>query len=616
MERAGISPWRLRLVATVFVVFGVLLCLRLVHVQILDHPQFEAEAHDAHFWAQEVAGTRGAILDRNGLPLVTGVDTFEIHVDREAWELDTRNERQAVEELSRLLGVEQQTIRAVVGTGGGRDILLALNVPFALGETITAAGLPGVKVTPASLRRYTEGGLASQLLGFVGRDNQGLSGVEFDFDAILAGSPGLLLFERDSIGNPIPFGAQARTATESGADLVLTIDKGLQRIAEQHLAQALADTGARGGSILMMDPKTGDILALAASPTFNVKELNLADPNTDFALIRNRVVTDMYEPGSVFKVFTMAGAIDSGVVSPHTTFVGYGGDRRGGADDPQLRPLVPRPADDDAGLAALAEHGHGLGGDADGGVSVLRLRDRVRLRRRDGLGAGRGIAGHPQAARQPLLVGSRPGDQLVRAGHLRDAAADRAGLRRDRERRRIAAAAHRALGDHQGRRAGLPGRQRRPGDQRRDRGQRAPHDAGGGRRRQRPPGADAGLARGRQVRHVGHRRERGLPGGRVDRVVRGLRAGRRPAGCDPGQAGPAAGGDLRGRRRGAGVLGAAGRRAAAAGRASVVVRGAARPLRHCAGGDVADGGQPGRTRRMRPRPARMRRRAAWRSRSR
>ena len=324
MERAGLSPWRLRLVATVFVVLGVLLCLRLVHVQILDHPQFEAEAHDAHFWAQEVAGTRGAILDRNGLPLVTGVDTFEIHVDREAWELDTRNERQAVEELSRLLGVEQQTIRAVVGTGGGRDILLALNVPFALGETITAAGLPGVKVTPASLRRYTEGGLASQLLGFVGRDNQGLSGVEFDFDAILAGSPGLLLFERDSIGNPIPFGAQARTATESGADLVLTIDKGLQRIAEQHLAQALADTGARGGSILMMDPNTGDILALAASPTFNVKELNLADPNTDFALIRNRVVTDMYEPGSVFKVFTMAGAIDAGVVSPHTTFVDTG----------------------------------------------------------------------------------------------------------------------------------------------------------------------------------------------------------------------------------------------------------------------------------------------------
>ena len=179
--------------------------------------------------------------------LVTGVDTFEIHIDRAAWELDAGNERLAVEELARLLGVEEQTILAIVGSGGGRDVLLALNVPFALGESITLEGLPGVKVTPASLRRYAEGGLASQLLGFVGRDNQGLSGVEFDFDAILAGSPGLLVFERDSIGNPIPFGAQAQEPTQPGGDLVLTIDKGLQRIAEKHLAQALEDTGGPRG---------------------------------------------------------------------------------------------------------------------------------------------------------------------------------------------------------------------------------------------------------------------------------------------------------------------------------------------------------------------------------
>ena len=324
MERAGLSPWRLRVIAMVFVVFGALLVLRLVQVQILDHPRFEAEARDAHFWAQQISGPRGAILDRNGLPLVTGVDTFEIHVDRDAWELDLGNERQAVTELARLLGVEEQTIRAIVGSGGGRDVLLALNVPFGLGESITAEGLPGVKVTPASLRRYAEGGLASQLLGFVGRDNQGLAGVEFDFDAILAGSPGLLVFERDSIGNPIPFGAQAQEPTEAGADLVLTIDKGLQRIAEQHLAQALEDTGARGGTILMMDPNTGDILAMASAPTFNVTELNLADPSIDLSLIRNRAVTDLYEPGSVFKVITMAAAIDARVVNPSTQFIDTG----------------------------------------------------------------------------------------------------------------------------------------------------------------------------------------------------------------------------------------------------------------------------------------------------
>ena len=324
MVRAGLSPWRLRVVATIFVVLGVLLVLRLVQVQILEHPRFEAEARDAHFWTQQVQGPRGAILDRNGLPLVTGVDTFEIHVDRQAWELDPDNERRAVGELSRLLGVETEAIQAIVRSGDGRDILLALNVPFGLGEAITAEGLPGVKVTPASLRRYPEGGLASQLLGFVGRDNQGLSGVEFDFDGLLRGQPGRLVFERDSLGNPIPFGAQVETLTQPGADLVLTIDRSLQRIAEEHLARALEDTGARGGTILMMDPHTGDILAMASAPTFNVTELNLADPSTDLSLFRNRAVTDMYEPGSVFKVVTMSGAVDAKVVGPQSTFVDTG----------------------------------------------------------------------------------------------------------------------------------------------------------------------------------------------------------------------------------------------------------------------------------------------------
>jgi cell division protein FtsI/penicillin-binding protein 2 len=324
MVRAGLSPWRLRVIATLFAVFGVLLVLRLIQVQILDHPRFEAEARDAHFWTQQIEGPRGAILDRNGLPLVTGVDTFEIHIDREAWELEAWIERLAVGELSRLLGVETETIRAIVASGSGRDVLLALNLPFALGETITAEGLPGVKITPASLRRYSEGGLASQLLGFVGRDNQGLAGVEFDFDGVLSGRPGLLVFERDSIGNPIPFGAHAQQATEPGADLVLTIDKSLQRIAEEHLTRALEETGARGGTILMMDPNTGDILAMASAPTFNVNELNLADANLDFSLFRNRGVTDLYEPGSVFKVITMAGALNAGVISPSTTFIDTG----------------------------------------------------------------------------------------------------------------------------------------------------------------------------------------------------------------------------------------------------------------------------------------------------
>ena len=103
MIRANVSPWRMRVLMLIFAGAVVLLMLRLLQVQILDHQRFEAEARDIHFWTETVQGARGAILDRNGFPLVTGIDQFEIHVDREAWELDQDNERFAVQQLSRLL---------------------------------------------------------------------------------------------------------------------------------------------------------------------------------------------------------------------------------------------------------------------------------------------------------------------------------------------------------------------------------------------------------------------------------------------------------------------------------------------------------------------------------
>ena len=322
--RASLSPWRMRLIATVFVVLGALLVLRLVQVQILEHQRFEQEARDIHFWTETIEGPRGAILDRNGFPLVTGINIWEIHVDQQPWELDVRNERLAVQELGRLLGVTEAQVRAVVQSGTGRDVLLAVNVPHGLGDAVIAEGLPGVKVTASSLRRYTEGALASQLLGFVGRDNAGLAGIEFDFNDVLSGKPGRVMFERDPIGNPIPFGTTTVEPVQPGADLVLTIDRTLQRQAEDHLAQAMADTDARGGTILMLDPHTGDILAMASAPTFDVTTLNLNDAQLDFSVFRNPAVTDLYEPGSVFKVFTMAAALDASIVTPQTTYVDTG----------------------------------------------------------------------------------------------------------------------------------------------------------------------------------------------------------------------------------------------------------------------------------------------------
>ncbi|HET6615545.1 MAG TPA: penicillin-binding protein 2, partial [Dehalococcoidia bacterium] len=163
------------------------------------------------------------------------------------------------------------------------------------------------------------GDLASTLIGFVGKDHSGLTGIEADFDIELGGTPGTIYFERDSIGNRIALGAErVGKKPEPGGDITLTIDRYIQRLVEGELQSRIQSTGALGGSIIVMDPKTGAIMAMASEPGFRLSQLNLNDPNQ--ALFRNRAVTDVYEPGSVFKTLTAAMAVDLGLVTPESTY--------------------------------------------------------------------------------------------------------------------------------------------------------------------------------------------------------------------------------------------------------------------------------------------------------
>ncbi|HWO93933.1 MAG TPA: penicillin-binding protein 2, partial [Dehalococcoidia bacterium] len=191
------------------------------------------------------------------------------------------------------------------------------------GQAIIDAGIPGVKAVPASRRIYPEGDLASAVLGFVGKDQVGLAGLEADYDDALAGEPGSAVFERDSFGNEIVIGRREVKPPKPGADLVLTIDRYLQRLVEEELDAALEQHQATGGAIIIQDPTTGAILAMAVRPSFSLLNLDLSDPaNED--LYRNRAVTDLYEPGSVFKLVTIAAAIDHGAVTPETPYYDSG----------------------------------------------------------------------------------------------------------------------------------------------------------------------------------------------------------------------------------------------------------------------------------------------------
>ncbi|MEK7216317.1 MAG: penicillin-binding protein 2, partial [Chloroflexota bacterium] len=159
--------------------------------------------------------------------------------------------------------------------------------------------------------------------GLLGRDQSGLGGVEMDYDRELAGAPGTLVYERDSLGNPIPLGFRSEVQSKPGGNLVLTLDRFVQRTIERELQAAMERHKAAGGTIIVMDPNTGAILGMASRPTFDLRKPNLSDPKS-VDLMRNRAITDLYEPGSTFKVLTMAMAINEGLVTPETTYMDGG----------------------------------------------------------------------------------------------------------------------------------------------------------------------------------------------------------------------------------------------------------------------------------------------------
>jgi cell division protein FtsI/penicillin-binding protein 2 len=168
------------------------------------------------------------------------------------------------------------------------------------------------------VRQYPEGSLAAQVLGFVGRDFNGLGGLELSYEDELAGTPGVIDTQKDTGGQEIALGRRLLTPPRQGSDLVLTIDRYAQRVAERLLNQAVLDNKASGGLILVMEPRTGNILAAANNPTFNLTAEQIYNP-LQADRYKSKIVTDQYEPGSTLKTVAMSAALDEGLVSPGTT---------------------------------------------------------------------------------------------------------------------------------------------------------------------------------------------------------------------------------------------------------------------------------------------------------
>ncbi len=259
-----------------------------------------------------IAAPRGTIVDRNNVELATNDKVITVSADPRLVTSPAKESRRAAQ----VLGLDEQSETVLLGKLADRSkgfAYVARQVPVATAERLERLKLAGFFFTRDSKRIYPQGSLAAQTIGFAGVDNRGLTGLELQYDRSLTGRDGKQTEVRDPAGHVID--VQSATYEKPGADLTLTIDNTIQLYVQQVLSQSLKTSQARSASAVVLDPHTGEVLAMATAPTYNANSVSAS-----LQLQRNRTVTDAYEPGSTFKLVTVAGALSDGLVSPQTAF--------------------------------------------------------------------------------------------------------------------------------------------------------------------------------------------------------------------------------------------------------------------------------------------------------
>lgn len=298
----------------VFIVGFGAMATRLVSLQVIEGPAYAEQAAAQRSREELIPARRGAIFDRSGEPLAISVDLQTLWTDPSQVE----DPAAAALKLAPILQREPAELEAaLIGSVPGDQFeYIARRLEPKVARKIERLKLPGLYFLDEPERLYPGNNLASHLLGFVDTDGNGISGIEKQFEGVLRGEAGEVVFEQDASGQTLWQAGFNQTRAEPGRALFLTLDKELQYFTQQSLADAAEQYGAESGSAIVMRPRTGEILAMANVPDYDPNEPGDSDQEDQ----RNRAATDIYEPGSIYKMVTLAAALEEKAVKPKTRF--------------------------------------------------------------------------------------------------------------------------------------------------------------------------------------------------------------------------------------------------------------------------------------------------------
>ncbi len=304
------AHWRSALLLVSFAAAALGLEGRILYLQVVDKDFLAEQANDRHLRMRQISAHRGSLTDRHGEPLAvsTPIDTLYANPQELKVELDRLGE------LAAALGQDEEWLARRITSNLDREfVFLERRVLPGKAAQVLRLGLPGVGTLREYRRYYPAGEVTAHVLGFTDVDDRGLEGLEAAFDHWLKGENGLKRVLQDQRGTIIK-DVELLTPVRPGRDLRTSLDLRLQYLAYRELKAAVVESRARSGSIVILDPGTGEVLAMVNQPSYNPNDRSQYGVET----YRNRAVTDMFEPGSTFKPFVMAEALDNGEYTPRS----------------------------------------------------------------------------------------------------------------------------------------------------------------------------------------------------------------------------------------------------------------------------------------------------------